>query len=157
MICSLQVNRLFHCRLSACLYNRCTAALVSTPDSFLRFAHITHLCPQYHPPLPTISPTFAHNINHLCPQYQPFALSCKMDGQAPKEPTLADHYAILGIPQYATMAHIKTAYRKMVLTHHPDKMAPGQTVDATDFRRVSDTPPSAQLLALKSVTGARSV
>jgi hypothetical protein len=71
MICSLQVNRLFHCRLSACLYNRCTAALVSTPDSFLRFAHITHLCPQYHPPLPTISPTFAHNITHLCPQYHP--------------------------------------------------------------------------------------
>jgi DnaJ-class molecular chaperone len=64
-----------------------------------------------------------------------------MDGQGPKEPTLPDHYAILGIPQYATMAHIKTAYRKMVLTHHPDKMAPGQTVDATDFRRVSAIPP----------------
>ena len=55
---------------------------------------------------------------------------------------MADHYAILGIPQYATMDQIKTAYRKMVLTHHPDKAAPGQTVDATDFRRVSTIPPS---------------
>jgi DnaJ-class molecular chaperone len=60
-----------------------------------------------------------------------------MDGQAPKKPDLADHYATLSIPQYATMAQIKTVYRKMALTHHPDKVAPGQTVDATDFRRVS--------------------
>ena len=65
-----------------------------------------------------------------------------MNGKAPKEPDLADHYAILGIPQYATMDQIKTAYRKLVLTHHPDKAAPGQTVDATDFRRVSTIPPS---------------
>ena len=96
--------------------------IVSTPECILRFT----------------------NINHLCP-YQPSALSLTMDEQAPKEPNLGDHYATLSIPQYAPLAQIKTAYRKMVLTYHPDKTAPGQTVDASDFRRVSAIPPSAQL------------
>lgn len=33
----------------------------------------------------------------------------------------ADHYATLGVTRDASASHIKAAYRKFALSHHPDK------------------------------------
>ncbi len=40
-----------------------------------------------------------------------------------------DHYRILGIAHNATPADIKSAYRKLVLAHHPDKSPSKQSAD----------------------------
>ncbi len=40
-----------------------------------------------------------------------------------------DHYRILGIARNATSADIKSAYRKLVLAHHPDKSPSKQSAD----------------------------
>lgn len=48
-----------------------------------------------------------------------------------------DYYRILGITQTATPGDIKKAYYRLAKIHHPDKKAPGETVDAADFRKVS--------------------
>lgn len=34
---------------------------------------------------------------------------------------MTDHYQILGVPEKATIAEIKTAYRKLALQYHPDR------------------------------------
>ncbi|KAK2052697.1 heat shock protein DnaJ, partial [Colletotrichum caudatum] len=47
-------------------------------------------------------------------------------------------YRVLGIPQSATLPQIRQAYRKLALKCHPDKKAPGQTIDAEEFRRVQE-------------------
>jgi DnaJ-class molecular chaperone len=44
-----------------------------------------------------------------------------------------DYYADLGLTQNATEAEIKTAYRKLVLEHHPDKQG-----DPLKFRAVAE-------------------
>ena len=36
-------------------------------------------------------------------------------------PTTINPYTVLGVPEDATPAQIKTAYRKAALKHHPDK------------------------------------
>ena len=41
----------------------------------------------------------------------------------PREPSLVDDYAVLGIPASATDDELKKAYRRMALKHHPDKVA----------------------------------
>lgn len=48
-----------------------------------------------------------------------------------------DYYRDLGISQAAAQSHIKKAYYRLAKIHHPDKKAPGQTVDAAEFRQVS--------------------
>ncbi|KAK2031764.1 DnaJ-domain-containing protein [Colletotrichum zoysiae] len=55
-----------------------------------------------------------------------------------QKPSSVDHYRVLGIPQSATLPQIRQAYRKLALKCHPDKKAPGQTVDAEKFRRVQE-------------------
>jgi DnaJ-class molecular chaperone len=44
-----------------------------------------------------------------------------------------DYYADLGIAKSATSAEIKTAYRKLVIEHHPDKQG-----DPVKFRAVAE-------------------
>ncbi len=44
-----------------------------------------------------------------------------------------DYYADLGVAPTATAAEIKTAYRKLVVEHHPDKQG-----DPVKFRAVAE-------------------
>lgn len=46
-------------------------------------------------------------------------------GQARRaaQPSLADAYAVLGVPESATDAVVKRAYRKLMSQHHPDKLS----------------------------------
>jgi curved DNA-binding protein CbpA len=55
----------------------------------------------------------------------------------PELPQAPDHYAALGVSPDATSITIKKAFRKLALEFHPDKMAPGETVDAVGFRKVN--------------------
>jgi len=59
-----------------------------------------------------------------------------MPTSKPTEPETRDHYFELGLDEYATTAEIKKAFKRLALLHHPDKKAPGQTIDAIEFRRV---------------------
>ncbi|KAF2271887.1 DnaJ-domain-containing protein [Westerdykella ornata] len=54
----------------------------------------------------------------------------------PTEPTTRDYYADLGIPFTASTAAIRRAYHRRAQETHPDKIAPGQTIDAVEFRQV---------------------
>jgi curved DNA-binding protein CbpA len=55
----------------------------------------------------------------------------------PEEPDAPDHYSALGVSPDATDAVVKRTFQKLALKFHPDKQAPGQTVDAVEFRKVS--------------------
>jgi DnaJ-class molecular chaperone len=48
-------------------------------------------------------------------------------------PMKQDYYADLGMSKSATPAEIKTAYRKLVIEHHPDKQG-----DPVKFRAVAE-------------------
>lgn len=48
-----------------------------------------------------------------------------------------DFYLDLGIPQTSTQSQIRKAYHRLAILHHPDKKAPGEKVDAAEFRKVS--------------------
>lgn len=56
------------------------------------------------------------------------------------EPAIPDYYADLGVPAYATPREIKAAWFRLAKQSHPDKMAPGETIDAQEFRRVGGIP-----------------
>lgn len=52
-------------------------------------------------------------------------------------PTVPDYYGDLGVSQQASPRDIRLAFHKLAKQHHPDKKAPGQTIDAHEFRKVS--------------------
>ncbi|KAI8957996.1 DnaJ-domain-containing protein [Daldinia sp. FL1419] len=54
------------------------------------------------------------------------------------EPEIPDYYADLGISQQASLQDVKTAFRQLARKHHPDKKAPGQSIDAHEFRKVRE-------------------
>ena len=55
-----------------------------------------------------------------------------------EEPSKRDYYADLGgLPESASAEDIKAAWFKLAKLHHPDKKAPGEPIDADEFRRVS--------------------
>jgi ribosomal protein S21 len=47
-----------------------------------------------------------------------------------------DHYRVLGVARNATPTEIKSAYRKLVLVHHPDKSASRESADI--FHRATE-------------------
>ncbi|KAH8749725.1 hypothetical protein F5883DRAFT_580595 [Diaporthe sp. PMI_573] len=57
----------------------------------------------------------------------------KMDPFNLSEPQVRDYYADLGLPQQASSREIKAAFRRLAKKHHPDKKAPGKSIDAQDF------------------------
>lgn len=63
--------------------------------------------------------------------------SAKMLNSKPVEPETRDHYFDLGLDDWATTTEIKKAFKRLALLYHPDTKAPGQTIDAIEFRRVS--------------------
>lgn len=54
------------------------------------------------------------------------------------EPTISDYYADLGLPQQASFRDVKVAFFKLAKKHHPDKKAPGMSIDAQDFRKIRE-------------------
>ena len=50
-----------------------------------------------------------------------------------------DHYAVLGVPQSASQAKVKQAYRQLALKHHPDKAPKAELRDAAEglFKHVA--------------------
>lgn len=54
-----------------------------------------------------------------------------------KPPRLADYYFDLGLEPDATDRAIRAAYLSSVRKNHPDKLAPGQSIDAVEFRKAS--------------------
>jgi curved DNA-binding protein CbpA len=61
-----------------------------------------------------------------------------MGHHEPVKPSIPDHYFDLGLATSATALDIRTAFRRLALLHHPDKKAPGDIVDAAEFRRIHD-------------------
>ncbi|KDN65310.1 hypothetical protein CSUB01_05292 [Colletotrichum sublineola] len=55
-----------------------------------------------------------------------------------QQPSTPDHYGDLGIQQSAALPQIRKAYLEQAKKYHPDKQAPGETIDAEDFRRVQE-------------------
>lgn len=49
---------------------------------------------------------------------------------------MVDHYKTLGVDSTATLAEIKSAYRKLAMLHHPDRNA-GSAAAAEKFREVA--------------------
>ncbi len=60
-----------------------------------------------------------------------------MDSFNLPQPEVPDYYADLGLPQQASCRDIKAAFRRLARQHHPDKKAPGESIDAQDFRKAS--------------------
>jgi hypothetical protein len=56
--------------------------------------------------------------------------------EKPEKPRVPDYYAALGVSRDATSVVVKRAYRELALKYHPDRMAPGETIDAVLFREV---------------------
>lgn len=55
----------------------------------------------------------------------------KMDKPEP------DYYLDLGISRSASASQVRKAYHLLAKIHHPDKKAPGENIDAAEFRKVS--------------------
>ncbi|CAN9120853.1 unnamed protein product [Alternaria alternata] len=53
----------------------------------------------------------------------------------PTEPKIPDYYFDLGVNRRATAADVKKAFHMLARRHHPDKTAPGKTIDAVEFRQ----------------------
>lgn len=60
-----------------------------------------------------------------------------MDQFDQPEPRISDYYEDLGLSQQASFRDVKLAYVKLAKKHHPDKKAPGKSIDAREFRKVS--------------------
>jgi DnaJ-class molecular chaperone len=56
----------------------------------------------------------------------------------PAKPKLPDAYSDLGVSQDTSSAEIKAAFKHLALLHHPDKKAPGEVVDAAEFRQAQE-------------------
>ncbi|KAI1098359.1 DnaJ-domain-containing protein [Jackrogersella minutella] len=54
------------------------------------------------------------------------------------QPEVSDYYADLELSQQANSRDIKLAFHKLAKQHHPDKKAPGKSIDAQDFRKVRE-------------------
>ncbi|KAH8761525.1 hypothetical protein F5883DRAFT_124849 [Diaporthe sp. PMI_573] len=61
-----------------------------------------------------------------------------MDAFNAPEPQVPDYYADLGLAQQASSREIKVAFRTLAKEHHPDKKAPGKSIDAQDFRKIRE-------------------
>jgi len=55
----------------------------------------------------------------------------------PWPPDVRDFYAELELDDTASAADIRSAYLKLSKRYHPDMIAPGQNIDAVEFRTVS--------------------
>ncbi|CAN9124341.1 unnamed protein product [Alternaria alternata] len=58
-----------------------------------------------------------------------------MDTRHIEEPKIPDYYFDLGVNRCATAADVKKAFHMLARRHHPDKTAPGKTIDAVEFRQ----------------------
>ncbi|KAF1844154.1 DnaJ-domain-containing protein [Cucurbitaria berberidis CBS 394.84] len=58
--------------------------------------------------------------------------------EEPTKPEMPDYYFDLGLTQDATRSEIKKAFHNLALLHHPDKKAPGESVDAVEFRQARE-------------------
>jgi curved DNA-binding protein CbpA len=55
----------------------------------------------------------------------------------PELPMAPDHYPALALNLDATKLDIQQAYGKFALNYHPNKHAPGEMVDAIEFRKIN--------------------
>ncbi|KAI1204463.1 DnaJ-domain-containing protein [Annulohypoxylon truncatum] len=54
------------------------------------------------------------------------------------KPRVSDYYADLELSQQANARDIKRAFHRLARKYHPDKKAPGKSVDAYEFRKVRE-------------------
>ena len=54
-----------------------------------------------------------------------------------EQPAQPDHYGSLEIEPESTVREVKKAFNRLAKLHHPDKQAPGISVDAGRFREAS--------------------
>ncbi|KAI0105632.1 DnaJ-domain-containing protein [Hypoxylon sp. NC0597] len=55
-----------------------------------------------------------------------------------EEPDVPDYYADLELSQQASFRDIKSAFHRLAKKHHPDKKAPGKSIDASEFRKIRE-------------------
>ena len=60
-----------------------------------------------------------------------------MDPCAVEKPKIPDYYADLELHHHADAAEVKRAFMRLAKHYHPDRFAPGESVDAHEFRKVS--------------------
>jgi curved DNA-binding protein CbpA len=56
----------------------------------------------------------------------------------PANPKLPDAYSDLGVSPDASSSEIKAVYKQLALLYHPDKKAPGEVLDAAEFRQAQE-------------------